>query len=69
MPFSSERDLNDFFNSFYHDISKIQPEHNPFLRHHVCGDLFAKHMGFTNFKSMLNEKLIMYRIFSYNQLK
>ena len=58
MPFSSERDLNDFFNSFYHDISKIQPEHNPFLRHHVCGDLFAKHMGFTNFKSMLNEKLI-----------
>ncbi len=58
MPFSSERDLNDFFNSFYHDISKIQPEHDPFLRHHVCGDLFAKHMGFTNFKSMLNEKLI-----------
>ncbi|HEJ9659990.1 TPA: SEL1-like repeat protein [Proteus mirabilis] len=58
MPFSVEHDLNDFFNSFYHDISKIQPEYKPFLRHHVCGDLFAKHMGFASFKSMLTEELI-----------
>lgn len=58
MPLSTERELNDFFNSFYHDISKIQPEHKPFLRHHVCGDMFANYMGFANFKSMLTEELI-----------
>ncbi|MDA5543832.1 SEL1-like repeat protein [Yersinia rochesterensis] len=48
------RHLSDFFNTFYHDTKSSQPIERPFLTHHVCGDLFAKHMGYENFKALLS---------------
>lgn len=54
MPLSVTHDLNLFFNTFYHDTKSSQPIEGQFLTHHVCGDLFAEHMGYENFKALLS---------------
>lgn len=53
MPFSIPHDLNDFYNTFYHDLAQSQPDDKIVPRHHVLGDRFAQCQDFPDFKSML----------------